>query len=234
VAAEAAARRIRETSAAEVVAVLGFEDAGGTGESELGEIVLVKTLDHVGLGRGQAGLGGDQWQVVVNSCIDAVGFVGECAGSKVDVGAGYGDQLRSRVHIEKGSPHLLVDMVAQVGELGVDGVLLGAGGFHVAAQLALAEDTVARLGGDEFVVLLPDLSDLPAAERIAANLVESLGVPIPFADTSVPVSVSVGVCMATAGSLNADKLLRNADQALYEAKARGRNCFRVFTAPQIL
>jgi len=90
-------------------------------------------------------------------------------------------------------------------------------------------DTVARLGGDEFVVLLPELTDLQALEKIAANIVESLAVPISFAGREMPVTVSVGVCPSGAEELDADTLLRNADSALYQAKASGRNRFQLFT-----
>jgi len=90
-------------------------------------------------------------------------------------------------------------------------------------------DTVARMGGDEFVVLLPDLLEPQAAEKVAANLVETLATPIPFAGREVPVSVSVGVCTVSAGETDADTLLANVDVALYHAKERGRNCFQVFT-----
>jgi diguanylate cyclase (GGDEF)-like protein len=90
------------------------------------------------------------------------------------------------------------------------------------------EDTVARLGGDEFVVLLPDLTDPNAAGRIAAILVSTLAVPIAVDGREVPLTVSVGVCSIMAGELDADGLLRNADAALYRAKAGGRNRFEIF------
>jgi diguanylate cyclase (GGDEF)-like protein len=90
-------------------------------------------------------------------------------------------------------------------------------------------DTVARMGGDEFVVLLPDLHDRQAAERIAANLVESLSAPISYENREVLASVSVGLCVASAGALDAEALFAGADAALYGAKERGRNCYCVFT-----
>lgn len=89
-------------------------------------------------------------------------------------------------------------------------------------------DTVARLGGDEFVVLLADMTTSQIAERIAATIVENLASPVLFAGRPIPSSVSVGVCVALGDQLDADTLLRNADAALYEAKARGRNRFHVF------
>jgi diguanylate cyclase (GGDEF)-like protein len=95
-------------------------------------------------------------------------------------------------------------------------------------QVVRKEDTVARLGGDEFVVLLQDLTDLDAAERIAAMIVETLGVPIRIDGQEVPISVSVGVCALAAGEFDADDILKNADAALYEAKAAGRNRFELF------
>ncbi len=96
-------------------------------------------------------------------------------------------------------------------------------------QAVRKSDTVARVGGDEFVVLLSDLRIPRMAEEIAANIVASLAVPVQFADSMVPVSASVGVCNAFAEDLDVDFLLRNSDAALYQAKARGRNCFQVFS-----
>jgi len=104
---------------------------------------------------------------------------------------------------------------------------------HRMIETVRKSDTVARMGGDEFVVLLTDLSDPKAAESIAAKIVANLSVPVPFAGSELPVSVSVGVCSASAGELDADLLLRNVDAALYRAKQKGRNRFEVFT-PEIV
>jgi diguanylate cyclase (GGDEF)-like protein len=88
-------------------------------------------------------------------------------------------------------------------------------------------DTVARLGGDEFVALLPDLSDPNVAATVAAKLVAALSVPISFEGRELRISVSVGVCIAAPGQLDADALMKTVDAALYRAKARGRNCFEM-------
>jgi len=90
-------------------------------------------------------------------------------------------------------------------------------------------DTAARMGGDEFVVLLPDLSDPQGAERLAAKLVLALSAPVLFAGQEVPVSASVGVCTASGEDMDEVALLANADEAMYQAKASGRNRFHVFT-----
>ena len=97
-------------------------------------------------------------------------------------------------------------------------------------QAVRKSDTVARMGGDEFVVLLSGLRNPRMAEEIAANIVAALAVPVLFAGGEVPVSASVGVCTAFAADLDVDLLLRNADAALYQAKARGRNCYQVFSS----
>ncbi len=95
-------------------------------------------------------------------------------------------------------------------------------------QAVRKADTVARLGGDEFVVLLPDLADPKVADKIADNIVRILAHPIPFEERELSASVSVGVCAIAAGELDADALFRNADAALYHAKASGRNRFELF------
>lgn len=89
-------------------------------------------------------------------------------------------------------------------------------------------DTVARIGGDEFVVLLPDLQGPSDAERIAAKVVSAITEPFAVGSRPVLISVSVGVCMYPEGGVAAEDLLQNADAAMYQAKERGRNGFRIF------
>jgi len=90
-------------------------------------------------------------------------------------------------------------------------------------------DTVARLGGDEFVVLLQDLTEPDAVERIASIIVASLADPIQIDGREVPVSVSVGVCAVSAEAISAIDLIKNADVALYNAKSSGRNRFQIYS-----
>lgn len=100
-------------------------------------------------------------------------------------------------------------------------------------QAVRKSDTVARMGGDEFVVLLPDINDALMAESIAAKIVKSLAEPVPFPEYQIPISASVGLCTLAADELDVEKLLQAADDALYKAKARGRNCYHVF-APEAI
>jgi EAL domain-containing protein (putative c-di-GMP-specific phosphodiesterase class I) len=85
------------------------------------------------------------------------------------------------------------------------------------------------MGGDEFTVLLPGLAKPMEAEIMAAQLIEVLALPFQLADESVVVSASIGIalCPQDAGSM--EGLFKHADQALYVAKAEGRNRFSRFT-----
>ncbi len=85
-------------------------------------------------------------------------------------------------------------------------------------------DTIARLGGDEFVLLLGDLDSHSVFDRI----LEAVSEPVQLRDDSVAVSASIGVALYPDDRVDADTLLRHADQAMYLAKQRGRNCVQVF------
>ncbi|MFG1393845.1 diguanylate cyclase domain-containing protein [Xanthobacter agilis] len=102
-------------------------------------------------------------------------------------------------------------------------------------QASREEDLVARLGGDEFIVVLSCCPEPgAAAERLAERLIEMMAQPISYRGASVEVGTSVGIAVASsamvARGLDLDELLRKGDQALYRAKAFGRNRFIV--APQ--
>lgn len=88
-------------------------------------------------------------------------------------------------------------------------------------------DTGARLGGDEFAVLLEDIAGPEDAARVAARVTHSLRLPVQVAGQAVLVRASVGI--ATSIDVTAaDELLRNADLAMYMAKADGKGRFKVF------
>jgi diguanylate cyclase (GGDEF)-like protein/PAS domain S-box-containing protein len=87
---------------------------------------------------------------------------------------------------------------------------------------------VARLGGDEFAVLLPMLTELGAAEAVAAELVNAFGDPLKVGDYDLQIGVSAGVSFSLDDSVESSSLLKNADLALYKAKTDGGGIFRVY------
>jgi diguanylate cyclase (GGDEF)-like protein len=90
-------------------------------------------------------------------------------------------------------------------------------------------DTVARLGGDEFVVILSDLGDRPAIENVAQNIITHLAEPFELETGSGHVSASVGIALFPDDAHGQEGLLKAVDQAMYAAKAAGRNRFSFFT-----
>jgi len=83
-------------------------------------------------------------------------------------------------------------------------------------------DLVARLAGDEFVIVLEHLTDARDAEVVAEKILAAMPAPLRLGDTDVPLSTSIGLAMRAPGGADADALLREADRALYRAKAAGR------------
>ena len=88
-------------------------------------------------------------------------------------------------------------------------------------------DTVARMGGDEFTVLLTGLNGPEEAQKIASLLVSKISEPMVLQGIRVEVSVSVGIATYPESGSDVKTLLRNSDAALYQAKARGRNCYQM-------
>lgn len=91
-------------------------------------------------------------------------------------------------------------------------------------------DTVARLGGDEFTVLLGELHERHAVERVAQGILQELAEPFQIAGEQIFVSASIGITLYPEDGAEAGALLKNADQAMYAAKAQGRNRYSYFTA----
>ena len=87
------------------------------------------------------------------------------------------------------------------------------------------EDTVARLGGDEFAILLEQAPSHEVAVRVAGRILESMGPPFPLQGHQVQVGASVGVTVSQAADV--DAVLREADVAMYTAKARGKGRFEM-------
>ncbi|MCU4182764.1 EAL domain-containing protein [Acidiferrimicrobium sp. IK] len=112
-----------------------------------------------------------------------------------------------------------------LGHLAGDQLLVAAG--KRLASVVRPGDTAARLGGDEFAVLMEGITDPSAATAVAERIVSVLRQPVDLNGRQISLSVSVGVAVADVGS-TAEQLLSEADSAMYEAKASGRNRFTVF------
>ncbi|NVD99929.1 EAL domain-containing protein [Massilia sp. BJB1822] len=92
-----------------------------------------------------------------------------------------------------------------------------------------ASDTVARLGGDEFVVLVPGLGEVGESNRVAEKIIEALAAPFPLEGRMLHISPSIGICIYPDDGQDVATLMRNADAAMYHAKAAGRNNYQFFT-----
>ncbi|MEC5386474.1 EAL domain-containing protein [Uliginosibacterium sp. H3] len=91
-----------------------------------------------------------------------------------------------------------------------------------------ASDTVSRLGGDEFIVMLYKVRSIQDAERVAEHI---LGVLAPTARVEgheLAITPSIGIAAYPENGVDADELIRNADVAMYHAKAQGRNNYQLF------
>ncbi|HCA13024.1 MAG TPA: diguanylate cyclase, partial [Marinobacter adhaerens] len=94
------------------------------------------------------------------------------------------------------------------------------------------EDTLARLGGDEFAAIVMNVQDDASLETLLVRLLARVAEPVWVADHSVEVSASIGYTLfPQAEDLDGDQLLRQADQAMYQAKHRGRNRYVRFSDP---
>jgi diguanylate cyclase (GGDEF)-like protein len=91
-------------------------------------------------------------------------------------------------------------------------------------------DTVARLGGDEFAVVQLGKEEEAAATVLAGRLVEVISAPYEIADHQIIIGVSIGISLSPQDGGNPNELLKNADLALYRAKADGRGTYRFFEA----
>lgn len=133
-----------------------------------------------------------------------------------------------------GLMHIDLDFFKQVNDS-----LGHAAGDHVLRAVAhtlisetRATDTVARVGGDEFVVVLPALSDTALLGQIARRIIEHLTQPIDFEGKPCRISASIGVTVSTFyQSPQPDRMLSDADDALYASKRAGRGRAQFFTPP---
>src|SRR5205814_9407347 len=94
-------------------------------------------------------------------------------------------------------------------------------------------DTAARLGGDEFTVIIPDLlhNDETATDisAISRKILYSLNAPYQIKEQELNVTASIGIALYPGDSDNFLDLLRNADSAMYYAKAKGKNLYQFYS-----
>jgi diguanylate cyclase (GGDEF)-like protein len=89
-------------------------------------------------------------------------------------------------------------------------------------------DTIARMGGDEFVIVQTPITEPTDATSLAQSIIASMGEPFDIDGHQAVIGASVGIAVGPGDGLRPDRLLRNADLALYRAKGDGRGTFRFF------
>lgn len=106
----------------------------------------------------------------------------------------------------------------------------------VAGRLVAAvreEDTVARIGGDEFIIAIWHVSDSDYAAKVASRAIKAVSQPYEIGGNTIHITTSAGVSIYPVHGEDADMLLKNADQALYEAKAAGKCCYRIAARTEV-
>ncbi|MGD8572924.1 MAG: EAL domain-containing protein, partial [Gammaproteobacteria bacterium] len=93
-----------------------------------------------------------------------------------------------------------------------------------------AEDTVARLGGDEFTIILGRIKHKEEAATVAQKIIDVMSQPIPLENNDVIVTTSLGIATYPTCGTNPEALIKNADTALYSAKAQGRSNYQFYEA----
>jgi diguanylate cyclase (GGDEF)-like protein/PAS domain S-box-containing protein len=89
-------------------------------------------------------------------------------------------------------------------------------------------DTVARIGGDEFVILLEHVTDLPQAIIITERIEHNLSLPMDLNGQEIYMAASIGIVISSGDYEKSEDVLRDADIAVYRAKAMGRGCHVTF------
>ncbi len=95
-------------------------------------------------------------------------------------------------------------------------------------QALRSGDMICRIGGDEFAVLLPNVADHEQAARVAVKCLEAVADAVTIEGNEIYVTVSIGISLCPRDATDAADLLKQADTAMYHAKARGRNAYQVF------
>lgn len=97
------------------------------------------------------------------------------------------------------------------------------------SSLIRSYDLLARFGGDEFVMIMPNLDNPSAIFPVVEKIIASFKQEFKLGEVSVHASTSIGISVYPQDGLDSSTLLKNADLAMYQAKAEGRNCYHFFT-----
>ena len=95
-------------------------------------------------------------------------------------------------------------------------------------SLVRADDMIARMGGDEFAILQTEVGQPAEAGSLAQRVIELMNQSYDIGNQQVVIGTSIGIAIGCDNTMNADLLMRNADLALYRAKAEGRGALRFF------
>lgn len=96
-------------------------------------------------------------------------------------------------------------------------------------HLTRAGDTVARMGGDEFTIIMKDIHEIMDASLIATKILQDIQRPIIINNSPHQIGISIGISICPEHSLDLEELISMADQAMYQAKAQGRNRFSIYS-----
>ena len=100
---------------------------------------------------------------------------------------------------------------------------------HRLKNVVRESDTVARMGGDEYTVILTNIKEVSAASQVAEKIITSLNKPITLDGNSCSIGASIGLAVYPDHAEDLESLISNADSAMYQAKANGKNSCVIFS-----
>ncbi|MCK4309093.1 MAG: GGDEF domain-containing protein, partial [Candidatus Atribacteria bacterium] len=95
-------------------------------------------------------------------------------------------------------------------------------------DLLRKSDTIARMGGDEFLLLLPEISQIEDAAKIARKIINSFKNPFVINYQKIHITTSIGIVIYPEDGEDSETLIKNADIAMYQVKEKGRNNYQFY------